>query len=499
MQKLDRRSWRKFPAALLDGFTNNKKYLLYKYLPSSLMLLFSAYIHNFLRGIKDAILVPHLGPELISFIKFYGVFPGTLIFFLCYTKLANILARDKLYYSITLFFCSFFMLYAFVLSPLQQSIQPDLSHLMTSYPKFKYHLMMIQYWPTSLVYIMSELCGTVILALMFWQFTNELYTLKEAKKTYALFGVIGQIGIVFAGLVQASISQYFSYNTNDVEAWAVTLKWMMSSVTFAGLALMALYYFLYKNVFFNPSLCSRKHSGEREKINLSIKESLKYIFSSKYLWLIMMIVFSYGIAINLIESSWKYQLKQVYTTQNSYSAFMGKFTMYFGFFSILTMLYGAYILHKFKWVINALLTPLGAGITGIIFFISIIYQEFFAQLLTPLNVSILKVSIIIGSLQLIFFKSFNYTFDVATREMAYMPLDRELRTKGKAAVDVIGNRGGKAFGAVVQQLMFQFISPSIGDLTYELTIVFAITIVVWIGCVITLSKHFAKIADYANH
>ena len=482
-----------------DDFTTNKRYILYKYLPSSLMLLLSAYIHNFLRGVKDSVLVPSLGAELISFIKFYGVFPSTLIFFICFTKLANMLSRDKLYYSITLFFCGFFMLYAFVLSPFQEYIQPDFSEAMLLYPKFKYHLMMLQHWTTTLLYIMCELCGTVMLAFLFWQFTNELYTLKEAKKTYALFGVIGQVGIVLAGLAQSGISEYLIKNAAPTMVWELTLKWMMSSVMLAGLGLITIYRWIYKNVFFDPILCTRKHTGTREKITLSVKESLKYICSSKYLWLIMMIVFSYGVAINLIESSWKYQLKQVYTTQSDYSSFMGKFTMYFGFFSIVTMFFGAYILHKFRWLIGALLTPLGAGITGAMFFISIIFQDSFEPFLISLNSSVLMMSVMIGSIQLIFFKSLNYTFDVATREMAFMPLDRELRTKGKAAVDVIGNRGGKAFGAVTQQLMFQFISPSIGDLTHEIFAFFSVIIITWLCCVFALSRRFIKIADHANH
>jgi AAA family ATP:ADP antiporter len=484
-----------FFSKLTNLFIQNKRYILCKYLPTSLMYVLSAYIYSLLRGVKDSILVPKLGAELISYVKFYGVFPSTIIFFICFSKLANLLSRDKLYYTITSFFVGFFILYAFILSPNSEYFRPDLSNLKVIFPSLQYQIIMIENWTISLFYIMSELCGTVILTLLFWQFANDLYSITEAKKIYALFGLIGQFGVVISGFVQKSISEYFLNDINNQIIWALTIKWIMLSIAIAGLLLMFIYNWMYRNVLSNPELCERKHNTETEKVRLSIKESFKYVFSSRYLWLIMTIVFCYGLGINLIESVWKDQLKLKYSTQNSYSAFMGTFHIYFGFASMFAMIFGTYILRTFKWLVAALSTPVVAGFTGAIFFMLLMFKDLFEPLLVSFDINILSMAVTLGSLQVIIFKSFNYTFVDATKEMAFIPLDRELRTKGKAAVDVIGGRFGKSFGAVLQQLMFQFISPNLSDLTHEICLIFIIVMFMWIYSVISLNKRFVKITS----
>ena len=480
---------------LFELSSQDKRYILCKYLPTSLMYVLSAYIYSLLRGVKDSILVPKLGAELISYIKFYGVFPSTILFFICFSKMANILSRDKLYYTIATFFGSFFVAYAFVLEPNKIYLHPDLSSFMEVFPQIKYQITMIEHWTITMFYIMSELCGTVMLTLLFWQFANDLYSIKEAKKTYALFGVLGQLGVIAAGFFQKNISEYFLLNPGNHEIWSSTMKWMMSSIALACIGLIFLYRWMYKNVLSNPELCERKHTAVTEKVSLSIKESFRYVFSSRYLWLIMVIVFCYGLGVNLIESVWKDQLKHRYTDSNSYSAFMGDFHIYFGLCCILAMLCGNYILRNFKWLVAALCTPIGAGLTGAIFFTLLIFKDLFEPLLSEFNISVVSMSVMLGSLQVIIFKSFNYTFVDATKEMAFIPLDIELRTKGKAAVDVIGGRFGKSFGAILQQVMFAFISPNLSDLTNEICMIFIFVMFMWVYSVIALNKKFIDITS----
>ena len=150
----------------------------------SLNLILTLYIYSILRNAKDVLVISYVGAELISALKLWAVLPAALLIMVIYTKLADYFNRLQLYYALIAFFTGFFIVFMLFLYPNIESIQPDMTLAKENYPFFKYVLMIIENWAFTLFYIMSELWGSVMLSLMFWQLANEIVSIEQAKRFY---------------------------------------------------------------------------------------------------------------------------------------------------------------------------------------------------------------------------------------------------------------------------------------------------------------------------
>lgn len=475
----------------LTSFESNKEYILKKVLPTSVMFLITIFVYSVLRGAKDTLLIPVLGAEIISTVKLFGVFPSAVIFIIIYTKIANILSKEKLYYIMTSFFIIYFLAYAFVFFPNSDALNFDFSGLIASYPKMKYPLLMVSNWGASLFYIMSELWGSVMLSLMFWQFANSIYKVSEAKNTYTIFGAIGQIGLISAGFSQKYFSISNANLANPEQAWQDTLQLMMMVVFIAGVLLMAIYWYMNRFVLTDPRFFDASEvKVKKKKAKMGFFESFKYIFTSKYIGLIAVLVLSYGISINLVEGVWKNQLKMQFPIRNDYSAFMGDLQIWTGIASMIGMIAGVYILRNFKWFTAAILTPLMILVTGVLFFLLILAGDMFNAYLAIISTTSLMMAVVMGAAQNALSKATKYSLFDPTKEMAYIPLDDELKSKGKAVVDVTGARLGKSGGAIVQWFLISFVNDSLTNLTMPIMYIFLGIMACWVVAVFALSKMF---------
>lgn len=472
-------------------------YELKKILPMFFMFFCISFNYTILRDTKDTLIVTAAGAEAIPFLKSFGVVPAAILFMLVYAKLSNILSRENLFYVTLLPFVIFFGLFAFVMYPAREALLPTASaEAFKAYLPGGWSGLAAAYhnWMYSIFYILAELWGSVVLSLLFWGFANQITRVGEAKRFYSLFGLGANIALLVSGPAIIYVSDIRKHLPPDVDAWQISLNYLMGMVVVAGLAIMVAYWWINRNVltdirFYDPN---EKGVTKKKKPKLSMAESFKFIFTSKYILCLAMLVIAYGISINLVEVTWKSQVKLQYPNYNDYSTFMGYFSTGTGFVTILMMLFvGGNVIRRKGWGFAALITPVVLLITGVGFFGFVIFRDNMAGMIATLGTTPLFLAVIFGAAQNIMSKSSKYSLFDPTKEMAYIPLDEESKVKGKAAVDVVGARLGKSGGSIIQ-LGLLTLGP-LAAITPYIGVILMVIIACWIVAAKSLSRQFAAL------
>lgn len=477
-------------------------YEMKKFLPMGLIMFFALFNYTILRDIKDVLIVtaPNGGAPVLSFLKGWGVMPSAIVFVLVYTKLSNILSQEKIFYWVVSAFVAFFTAFAFYLYPNQEMLHPAkeaLTALQEQYPNFRFLFPVWGLWTYSLFYILAELWGSVMISLLFWQFANQIVKTNEAKRYYALFGMIANFALIFSGETIKQMSK-IGEELSNFERWGLSLNYMMGAVAVCGIAMMILYRWIHTNVltdkrYYDPE---EVKGPKKEKPKMTVGESFKFIMSNPYLGLIATLVVAYGVSINLIEVVWKDQIRQAFPKEVDYAHFMGQFSQNTGIATIFLIMFTKGVVRKFGWFVGAIVTPMVTVITGALFYALVLFDNIMDPMTTAIGISATLLAAWIGSFQNFLAKGTKYSQFDPTKEMAYIPLDSESRTKGKAAVDVIGGRLGKALGGYTQNAIFIITGTKdvISVAPYFAGVV-GVIVGIWMYAVGALNKRYHKLLD----
>lgn len=465
-----------------------------KLFPLGLMFFVILFNYTILRDTKDVLVVTAAGAEIIPFLKTYCNLPGAILFTVLYSKLSNSLSREQLFYVCITPFVLFFLAFGFWIYPNIAALHPVgfVASLAAKLPAgFVPMLAIIKNWTFALFYTLAELWGSVVVSLLFWGFANEVTSVDEAKKYYPLFGLGANVALIFSGQYVRFVSDIRSKLPPGVDGWAVSLKYLMSMIGVGGAVIIACYYYMQRKVLTDPNLFEpRKQKSSKAKTKLGLVESAKYLGQSRYIRDLATLVIAYGMSINIVEVTWKSRLRAAYPDPNAYSAFMGNFSTATGAMTFVMMLVGRYIFRKFGWGAAAFVTPVVLGLTGVGFFSLILFSETVSPFIMALGTTPLIAAVMIGAAQNILSKSSKYSLFDPCKEMAYIPLDVEQKSKGKAAVDVIGNPLGKSGGSFIQQILIFSLGSLAASTPYLAGILFAI-IGLWLMAARSLDKQFS--------
>ena len=467
-------------------------YELKKFLPMSFLMFFILFVYTLVRDLKDIFVQYHTHmwagagkadtAQLISALKVWYVMPAAFLAVAGFTFLMNKFDTKKTFYIIISFFMVFYAIYGFFLYPNLDSLimsTEQVTAMTEAAPSFfRTFLTCLGNWPVTLFYTISEIWGTMAISSLFWQFANAATMKSEVKRFFGLYSLVGNIGVIIAGV---------TVKTALKNASVENVRMLMLAVIAVGLTIMSIYWYINSKILTDPRFFDASQvKPKKKKEKVSSLEGIKILFTNSYLLLVGVLVMGYGVAINFAEVIMKALMKEAFDGP-AYASMQGNISIFTGIFTLFVTLFGAYILRKCKWKTSAAITPLIFLILGGIFFALTLYRQHVASEI--FGVSALLLATWVGVIQDALCKSVKYSLFDTTKSMAYLPLDEDTKTKGQAAVEVIGGRAGKAGASLIQQVMYGIV-PAIMSHLGAIVAIFMATVVAWVYAVFGLSKKY---------
>ncbi|MDX2049944.1 MAG: Npt1/Npt2 family nucleotide transporter [Rickettsiaceae bacterium] len=489
-------------AKLRDFFWPIHRKELTKFFSMALLMFSVLFNQNILRIIKDSIVISEISAEVTSFVKLYCVTPAAAIFFIFYAKMVNYLSYERIYNYFLMFFVGYFFLFAFVIYPNIEYFQIDPTvarSLMASYPNFKWYISMGAYWSYVIFYVLAELWPNIFYVLLFWQFANEITSTEQAGRFYTLFSLFGNSSLLVVGIIMMNLASKESVLKlfcpgikDDVLLVEASIAMVVIFAIISSLSIR----FITSRILTDPSLYKRAKAERSSTPKLGLIESLKYVSRSHYLWLMLISSASFGLTMNLVEAVWKDRIKMLYPSVNEYAEFNGLFILWTGVAIMFMTVAGNNLMRYKGWFAVAIITPVIIMVTGVMFFILVVFDKDLALIIDPTaTITPLMLAVSVGALQNILSKGAKFSIWDTSREMLYIPLDNELKTKGKAAVDVISSKLGKSVSGLIQAILFTLIpAATYSSVAPFFMIVFTLTCILWINSVYKLYNEYKKIS-----
>ncbi|MEI6242528.1 MAG: Npt1/Npt2 family nucleotide transporter [Chlamydiota bacterium] len=480
---------------------------LVKFVPLMIIFFLISINYHLLRIAKDALIItaPNSGAEVLPFLKVWVVLPAALLEAFIFTRLMNRFSKEKVFYIIIGFMLTFLLFFALIFYPYRESLYPDqFANFLQSHlpPGCKGFVAIIRYWMFSLFYVIAESWSFLVLTVLVWGFANDVTSIEESGRFYALFG----IAINFSGILTGELANFLtSSNTIHISKytkmlggttpWDQTVYIFLGIILVCGILAIATYRWIHVHIL-PPDHTARKNLPKEEKPRMSIRETLAYVAKSKYLISIAMIVLSYNIVINFTEVLWKAQLKELYPDPQHYAAYTSKVVLCIGCLATLGSIFvSGNLIRRSGWKVTALITPIIVTVTGLGFFYFLFFEQFMkGSPILILGLTPLALAVFFGSLQNACTRASKYTVFDSTKEIAFIPLSPESRMKGKAAIDGIGSRLGKSGSSLILQVLLIFFNTLLSCSPIIFAAVLLI-IPIWILAINVVSKKFGVLTQ----
>lgn len=465
----------------------NKKVLLLCLLR---FLLF--YVYGILTILKSTTLVmaSHSAAEVVFVVKGAVVVPVFIACFIVYAKLSRHFKQSTIFYGTVCCFLGFFWLYGFVLYPNEEKISPCLlADTLAAYvgSNHMHWIALLRYWIHGLFFVVAELWGQVVVTILYWNLANSLCTVVQAKRFYASLIASGHIGLCLSSL------SVLYYTKNHGTALLVVLQALFRQIVVFGLVSIVLYGLVNRLWYLNSDKRNAKNDkGMPQTLRLPLWTSLKHVVSSSYLQRMMVMMISCHCAIYLLDGTWHSYLRASANRFSDYQNFNAIVIFWIGLVAFSVSCFSGTFIKKFGWKVTACVAPVVMGVMGCTFFFVSYAKSNIAFLSHYLGPKIDWYLVILGGLQNIVGQTVKLTFYEKTIQIAYIPLDLESRVKGKAAVDMVGSRFGKAVSSWIHLIVLEiFHTSNIQKCSGMLGVILCVVIIFWYRAITYIDKELA--------
>ncbi len=261
---------------------------------------------------------------------------------------------------------------------------------------------------------------SVLNVTLFWTAANDIFDVREAKR---LFGFVGSGGIL-GGIVGSCIT-----------AQLATVVGTRSLLLIA--AFLLLFCIPIINVLWaikGPSAATAEVENpvfRMEEIHRGLGDffrALFEVFRNRYLFIVLILISFAKIASSIID----YQFKNIVDVmdQDKLTASFGMFYLYANVVSLMIQFFfTSMILRKVGVVAALFLLPIGVALGSL------------GILIHP--------GLWIGLGTWIYDKGMNYSLNQTTKEVLYLPVDRETRYRVKPVIDMVGYRAADTIGNIL--------------------------------------------------
>lgn len=358
-----------------------------------------------LRPLKDAVFFSVVGGrEWQPIAKMLSVVVVALVV-LVYSRLVDLLSRERLFYAVCLFFAASFFALALLLAHPTIGLaneQPGPERLVGWY-----------------TYFLIEAYGSITVS-MFWSFVASCTGATSASRGYSLIVGGAQIGSIAGPLLAA-----------NAETLGVVPLFALAGCMTLMIAVLLRVFVVYIGVAVAPGDAA---AAPEKKSESGFLEGLKLVAGVPYIRGVALISTLYEVIATITDYQMKVLAHESSKDTASLAAFLGAFGMATNGLALVAALLGtSFALRHFgvRWCLLAYPLSVAASSTVLFLFASadadtLLYVFFLVMVLT---------------------KGLSYALNNPAKEMLYIPTSKDTKYKAKSWIDLFGGRLAKALGS----------------------------------------------------